>query len=235
MQNEQSRKMNDFEERYELYRFFFLHIVQCEVNSLKYKMKKHHSFIHKYRHVYVFISILVIGGFLIGCLGSAYIRSSDIQALSSLLTTISEDMDQYSFFIHQFFLGILLIVVVFLFGTSLIGIPIISFIVFTKGVQIGFSCSLFLYSYQLKGLIGIFLTLIPQVFFDVLALYLISASAIQCSMYICYSTTNRERLDLKKLMNSLLNDIFLCFFFVLVGSYLKATLGIEFIKLFNLM
>ena len=60
-------------------------------------------------------------------------------------------MDQYSFFINQFFLGIVLIVVVFLFGTSLAGIPIISFIVFTKGVQIGFSCALFLYTYQFKG------------------------------------------------------------------------------------
>lgn len=72
-------------------------------------------------------------------------------------------------------------------------------------------------------------------FFDVLALYLISASAIQCSMYICYSTTNREKLDLRKLMNNLLNDIFICFLLVLAGSYLKATLGIEFIKLFNLI
>ena len=129
----------------------------------------------------------------------------------------------------------MLIVVVFLFGTSLAGIPIISFIVFTKGVQIGFSCALFLYTYQFKGVLGIILTLVPQVLFDVLALYLISASALQCSMYICYSTTNRERLDLKKLMNYLLNDIFVCFLLVLAGSYLKATLGIEFIRLFNLM
>lgn len=152
-----------------------------------------------------------------------------------MLTTLPESMEAYSFFINQFFLGIVLIVVVFLFGTSLAGIPIISFIVFTKGVQIGFSCALFICTYQFKGLLGIFLTLVPQVLFDLLALYLISASAIQCSMYICYSTTNRERLDLKKLMNSMLNDIFICFLLVLAGSYLKATLGIEFIKLFNLI
>ena len=152
-----------------------------------------------------------------------------------MLTTIPENVEAYGYFINQFFLGIVLIVVVFLFGTSLAGIPIISFIVFSKGVQIGFSCALFVCTYQFKGILGIFLTLVPQVFFDLLALYLISASAIQCSMYICYSTTNRERLDIRKLMNSLLNDIIICFLLVLVGSYLKSTLGIEFIKLFNLM
>ena len=194
-----------------------------------------HSFIHRYSHVYIFITILVISGFLMGFFAFRYINAADIEQLSSILTTVPEDMDQYSFFINQFFLGIVLIVVVFLFGTSLAGIPIISFIVFTKGVQIGFSCALFLYTYQFKGVLGIILTLVPQVLFDVLALYLISASALQCSMYICYSTTNRERLDLKKLMNYLLNDIFVCFLLVLAGSYLKATLGIEFIRLFNLM
>ena len=200
------------------------------------KRKLHnYSFIRKYRHVYIFISVLVVSGFLVGCYGSRFIESSDIETLSSLLTTIPENVEAYGYFINQFFLGIVLIVVVFLFGTSLAGIPIISFIVFSKGVQIGFSCALFVCTYQFKGILGIFLTLVPQVFFDLLALYLISASAIQCSMYICYSTTNRERLDIRKLMNSLLNDIIICFLLVLVGSYLKSTLGIEFIKLFNLM
>ena len=205
-----------------------------EVNELKRKLH-HYSFIRKYRHVYIFISVLVVSGFLVGCYGSRFIESSDIETLSSLLTTIPENVEAYGYFINQFFLGIVLIVVVFLFGTSLAGIPIISFIVFSKGVQIGFSCALFVCTYQFKGILGIFLTLVPQVFFDLLALYLISASVIQCSMYICYSTTNRERLDIRKLMNSLLNDIIICFLLVLVGSYLKSTLGIEFIKLFNLM
>ena len=78
------------------------------------KRKLHrHSFIHRYRHVYIFISILVISGFLMGCFASRYISASDIEQLSSILTTVPEDMDQYSFFINQFFLGIVLIVVVF--------------------------------------------------------------------------------------------------------------------------
>ena len=70
---------------------------------------------------------------------------------------------------------------------------------------------------------------------DLLATYLICASAIQLSMYIIYSTTNRHRLNFKQLFNSILNDIFICFMIVLAGSYLKSTLVIQLIKLFNLM
>ena len=179
--------------------------------------------------------ILVGCGLCMGIILSNYIDVNDIQNLSAYLTTIDSNVNKYDYFISQFFLGILFILFVFLLGTSIAGIPIISFVVFTKGLQIGFSCALFVATYQMKGIVGILLTLLPQVVFDLLATFLISASAIQLSMYIVYSCTNRERLDFRKLFNTVLNDIFICFLIMLVGAYLKSTIVIEFIKLFNLM
>ncbi|MEG0361125.1 MAG: stage II sporulation protein M [Longicatena sp.] len=201
-------------------------------------MKRKHiyqGFFKKYHNVYLYITILVACGIVMGIVLSKYIDVNDIKSLSTYLTTINEGVDKYDYFVSQFFSGIIFILFVFFLGTSIIGIPILSFVVFTKGLQIGFSCALFVCSYQLKGVIGIFLTLLPQVCFDLLATFLISASALQLSMYIIYSTTNRERLDFKKLMNSILNDIVICFIIVLIGSYLKSTIVIEFIKFFNLM
>ncbi|MEG0274941.1 stage II sporulation protein M [Amedibacillus sp. YH-ame10] len=199
------------------------------------KHHKYHGFFHKYHNVYLYIGILVGCGILTGIVLSNFIDVNDIKHLSSYLTTVSSGVNKYDFFVSQFFTGILFILFVFLLGTSFAGIPLISFVVFTKGLQIGFSCALFVFSYQLKGIAGIFMTLLPQVLFDLIATFLISASAIQLSMYIVYSCTNREKLDFKKLANSILNDIFICFLIVLIGSYLKSTIGIECIKLFNLM
>lgn len=170
-----------------------------------------------------------------GVVVSNSIDVSDVKNLSAYLTTIDSGIDKYDYFVSQFFTGIVFILFVFLLGTSIAGIPIISFIAFTKGLQIGFSCALFLCSYQLKGIVGILITLIPQVLFDLVAAFLISASAIQLSMYIIYSCNNRERLDFRKLANSVLNDICICFLIILIGSYLKSTLVIECIKLFNLI
>lgn len=197
--------------------------------------KIYHGFFKKYHNVYLYISILVGCGAIMGMILSNFIDVNDVKHLSSYLTTIEEGVNKYDYFVSQFFTGILFILFVFLLGTSVVGIPIISFIAFTKGLQIGFSCALFVCTYQLKGIVGILLTLIPQVAFDLIATFLISASAIQLSMYIVYSTTNRERLDFRKLANTVLNDIFICFLIILVGSYLKSTIGLEFIKLFNLM
>lgn len=193
------------------------------------------GFFRKYHNVYLYIGILVLCGFIMGVVVSNSIDVSDVKNLSAYLTTIDSGIDKYDYFVSQFFTGIVFILFVFLLGTSIAGIPIISFIAFTKGLQIGFSCALFLCSYQLKGIVGILITLIPQVLFDLVAAFLISASAIQLSMYIIYSCNNRERLDFRKLANSVLNDICICFLIILIGSYLKSTLVIECIKLFNLI
>lgn len=201
-------------------------------------MKKkniYHGFLKKYHNVYMFIAILVGCGILMGITVSHYIDVNDVKSLSSFLTTIDSGVDTYTYFVSQFFSGIVFILFVFLLGTSLVGIPIISFIAFSKGMQIGFSCALFVYTYHFKGIVGILMTLLPQVALDLIATFLISASAIQLSMYILYSTTNRERLNFKQLANNVLNDIFICFLIILIGSYIKSTLVIEFIKLFNLM
>ena len=151
------------------------------------KRQGYHGFLKKYHNVYLFIAILVGCGILMGIIVSNYIDVSDIKSLSSYLTTIDSGVDKYDYFVSQFFSGIVFILFVFLLGTSLIGIPIISFIAFTKGMQIGFSCALFVYTYHLKGIAGIIMTLLPQVAMDLIA----TASAVQLSMYIFYSTTNR--------------------------------------------
>lgn len=199
------------------------------------RQKMYNGFIRKYQNVYLFIAILMVSGFLCGMIYSRFINVDDITHFSSYLTTIDKGVDKYAYFVNQFLMGILFVIGVFLLGTSIAGIPIISFVVFTKGLQIGFSCALFVYTYQLKGLAGIFLTLFPQVIFDVLATFLISAAAIQLSMYIVYSCTNREKLDFKRLFDSILNDIFIAFLIILVASYLKSTVVLELIKIFTKM
>lgn len=202
---------------------------------MKIKLRTYQGFMKKYQNVYIYILILVASGFVMGIFLSQFINASDISSLSMYLTTVDQGIDKYSAFVNQFFMGILFILFVFLLGTSIIGIPFISFIVFTKGLQIGFSCALFVCSFHLKGIVGILLTLLPQVIFDLLSTFLIAACAIQLSMYLVHSTSNRDRLDFKKLANSVLNDICICFFISLVAAYVKSTLVIELIKIFNLM
>lgn len=196
------------------------------------KQHRYQGFFRKYRHVYLFIGILLACGFAAGLYFSKTININDMKNFSSSISALSDSTTSFS---SAFFVGILFIFFVFFLGTSIIGIPFISFIVFTKGIQIGFSCALFVYTYQLKGIAGIILTLLPQVLFDCLATFLISASAIQLSMFLIISCSNHERLDFKKLFNSVLNDLIICFLIVVAEAFVKSTLIIQLVKLFNLI
>ena len=196
------------------------------------KQHRYQGFFKKYRHVYLFIAILLIWGIGVGLYFSKTIDINDMKNFSSTMTSLSDTSTSFS---SAFFTGILFIFFVFFLGTSIIGVPVISFIVFTKGMQIGFSCALFVYTYQLKGVVGIILTLLPQVLFDCLATFLISASAIQLSMFLIISCSNHEKLDFKKLFNSVLNDLIICFLIVIIEAYVRSSLMIELVKLFNLI
>ena len=79
------------------------------------------------------------------------------------------------------------------------------------------------------------MTLAPQVLLDLLAACLISASAIQLSMYLIYSSSNRERLNFQSLADSVLSDLCICFVIVLIAAFVKSTLIVELVKLFNLI
>ena len=192
-------------------------------------MKKKESF------SLTFIYLLMIAGFLCGLIISRIVDLSSVTALDSLLTTVNKNSDTYAYFVSQFVIGIIFILFIFFLGTSVIGIPAIAFVLFTRGVQIGFSCVLFVATYQLKGILGILLALLPQVLLDIAAIVIVAVFSIECSTHLLYCTLNPMKMNAKDYVNRGLTHLLLAFVFVLIGSYLKSTLILKLIELFNLI
>lgn len=182
-----------------------------------------------------FIYLLMIAGFLCGLIISRIVNLNNVPALDSLLITVNQNSDTYAYFVSQFVMGIFFILFIFFLGTSIIGIPAIAFVLFTRGVQIGFSCVLFVATYQLKGLLGILLALLPQVFLDIIAIVIMAVFSIECSTHLIYCTLNSMKMNGKEYLNRGLTHLLLAFVLVLIGSYLKSTLILKLIELFNLI
>lgn len=140
----QKRMKND-DEKKEVILLFFIYSSEEEVYAQK---RTYHGFLKKYHNVYLYIGILVGCGIIAGSIMSSYIDVSDTQYLSSFLTTIDSNVSKYDYFVSEFFSGILFILLIFFLGTSIAGIPLISFVAFTKGLQIGFSAALFVVTYH---------------------------------------------------------------------------------------
>lgn len=194
----------------------------------KYKGKRSADF-----HMLMFFIILLVSGFLIGLVLSGYITLEESDILNSYMSILVKEGNVNNYFVSQFMIGTLSILLVILLGTSLCGVPFISFMIFTKGVQIGFSCALFIITYSFKGILGILIVFIPQIILDVVAFYVVCQYCLHFSMQITTSCLTTTSISLKKKLNKLLNVVLISIVCIFISSYFKATLGIEFIKFFE--
>lgn len=150
---------------------------------------------------------------------------------------ITEVRKQNGQAVNQFVTNILFMLAIFFLGFSLAGIPLIGFIVFTKGVQIGFSCVLYVLTYQLKGVLGILLTLIPQILFDLIALFLVSVISTEISYALIQRCLGYSRSDfsLIQLINSRLNVLIVSLLLIFFSAWIKSTLVIRLMEIFAMM
>lgn len=182
---------------------------------------------------FLFIIILIFGGLLVGCISAPFLELDLLNQLDLILLPLNESVDLYQTFVHQFTLQSILILGILILGTSCIGTVFIAFCVFVKGFQIGLTCMMFIYTYELKGILGIVLTLFPQVLLELIPIVIIAIYAIDLSSHVLYSCINVQKLNFMQEMNRGLNFLLSSFLLAFISSYLKATLVIMLIRFFN--
>lgn len=200
-------------------------------------MKNYIAKLNRHQNVIHFLSILFLSGMICGVLLSQWMDQDVIASLSSgAFSTVLTAVDRKEFFITQFTTNIVLCLLILFLGFSVIGMPLIAFIIFTKGVQIGFSCAMYLITFHLKGMIGIILTLIPQVTFDAIAVFVVSTVSFELAFQLfkrCFMNT--RMIAWKELLNEKFNGVLVGFALVLFSSLIKATVVLYLMELFALI
>lgn len=184
-------------------------------------------------NILIYFNILLISGLVLGLYLSKYININDTNGLNSYLSVMMDGLNPNNYFVSQFMIGTITILLVTLLGTSICGFPLISFFIFSKGMQIGFSCILFLLTYSYKGILGIIIVFIPEILIDIIALYIASQASLYLSLSMIHSVTTTTIMPLKNKINIMLNVILVSILLIFVSSYFKSTIGIELIKIFK--
>lgn len=182
------------------------------------------SHLQRYRMIYLFNSSLLISGMISGGLLFSRQTSESLASLDSMIQTIlSVDYIKNPEMIQSNLVSnLLLIGVVFFLGLSVAGIPFLTFIMFSKGVQIGFSCMLYIQTYALKGVAGILFTLIPFILFEMISFFILCAAAYEVSLSIILATfIEKTNLSLKSVLNHFLNYVLISLALVLVSTLFK--------------
>lgn len=113
----------------------------------------------------------------------------------------------------------LFIVMVWLLGFSIIGIPIVIFMYFSKAFILGFSLSSFILQYKFKGLLLALIYFFPHHIVNILAYTLIMIYSLKISFILINSIIKKKTISFKAIMNR-----YLIVFAVSIGMVIVASL-----------
>lgn len=113
----------------------------------------------------------------------------------------------------------LFIVIVWLLGFSIIGIPIVIFMYFSKAFILGFSLSSFILQYKFKGLLLALIYFFPHHVVNILAYTLIMIYSLKISFIFINSIIKKKTISFKAIMNR-----YLIVFAVSIGMVIVASL-----------
>ena len=189
------------------------------------------------RHSYIFIISLIIVGLVFGSIFIFFLDKSDKILLTNYLTDFFNNIsnNQLNFkasFLNCLFTNFLIIVSVWLLGLSIIGIPIIIFLLFFKGFITGFSISAIIYQYKLKGILGSLLYIFPHHIINLLAIMLCAFCALKIGLILFRGIIKKQNINFKTIMDQYFIIIVLLLIVTLVSALIETFISPYIIKLF---
>lgn len=152
------------------------------------------------KKLFVFLLVISLIGVIFGSFFVTIINESDKKLITDnigeyIKNIDSNNLNYISSFKNSILSNMLYVLIIWILGISVIGIPIVIFLVFTKAFVIGFSIGSIILNYKLKGCIISFIYIFPHNIINmILLLYLATYS-------LCFSIKILESLLLKNSIN----------------------------------
>jgi len=164
-----------------------------------------------------FLLGLIAIGFLFGTIFITMINSSDKTLVKDYITKYITNINNvnYSKSLQNSLTNNLgFIFIIWLLGISVIGIPIILFILFSKAFTLGFSISSFILNYKTKGCLYALIYIFPSQIINMIMYLILTLYSISFSFKIIYSVINKSSLNFKnmtgKYLKILIISIVIC-------------------------
>lgn len=173
------------------------------------------------------IIIFLVGLFLIGVIaGSIFITilSKSDQALvkeyiKEFINKIDKNKLNYLDALKNTSISNLsFIIIIWLLGLSIIGIPIIIFMYFSKAFILGFSLSAFILEYKLKGLLIALVYFFPHHVVNIIAYTLVMIYSLKISFILTNSILKKKTISFKSIMNRYLTVLAVAVGMIIVTS-----------------
>lgn len=141
---------------------------------------------------------MFIAGVIFGSMGVVFLDAAQKKEIAFFVDRISQDNTAYpsvNTLLASAILNVKLIAVVWFLGLTIIGIPLVAVIVFTRGFALGFTSAFLIKLKGTSGIAAVVLTLFPPNFFYVPLLIFAAASSIVFSLCLIKSAHSEVSLS----------------------------------------
>ena len=119
------------------------------------------------------------------------------------------------------FNNLLYIIIIWILGISIIGIPIVTIMFFIKSFTLGFSIASIVFNYKLKGCLLNFINIFPHQMIYFLIYMLITTYSIFFSLKMINSIINKKNMDFKIMMNKYVKILIISVIAIIIGIIIE--------------
>lgn len=171
----------------------------------------------------IFLIVLGVVGIISGSIFVTILNSSDKtlinEHLNAFLDNIQNNKLDYLFvFKNNMFTNIIYILVIWLLGISVVGLPILVVIFFSKTFILGFTIGSILTCFKFKGILFSLVYIFPGNIFSLLAVFLITMYAMTFSFKLIYAIFNKKTIDFKLLINRYSFILLICLITIILTN-----------------
>lgn len=174
------------------------------------------------RNKLLFLTILLLIGIITGTILFVTLNNNDYllvkEELNNYFTNL-KNINLNKYIVGSLISNMSLIVIIWLLGISVIGIPVVLFIYFFKSFEIGFTISSFIAVYNLKGIILALLFVIFQLIFFI-GLIIVTIYSINLSSNIVSTILKKKVFDFKIILNRYLKVLVIATILTLIYALL---------------
>ncbi len=181
--------------------------------------------------ILIIISISVLFGILYMAIISSNDKKIVIDTIKTYFSSLSK-IDYSSAFIKCLSSNILCILLIWLLGISIIGIPIIILVLIIKSFILGFSISSIIYMYKFKGILIAFFYIIPLLL-NLFSITYISYYAITFSKNLNKLLFTKKDISFRNIMKKYIKIMIISIIFILISSILEIYVIPLILKLFK--
>lgn len=195
----------------------------------------------KQKKLYRIIITLMIFGIISGILFIFFIsKESKTKALVSIknffdLMNTSTGINYGKSLLNTLVNNIGYVLLIWLLGISIIGLPITIVVAFMKSFIVGFSISSIISCYKAKGILGAFLYVFPHQIIILFIYLLLSFYSISFSIKLFKSLFLKQTINFRVVMQKYIKILLISLIGIIIVSLYEVFISTYFIKLFTML